>query len=594
MRKIRYKILLAFLISSLLLTGLFGGYNVVVLERNHHRELASYRDELYEQYDKLIKSEVDSAYSLIASYQKQEKEKGLTEKEAKQAAVDAIKSLRYGEAGYFWIDQSDGVLVAHPMNPQDEGKNRIAIKDSEGTELIKNLIEAAKANEKGGYTNYLWDKPGDDGGTQVQPKRAYSRYFAPYDWVVSTGNYVDDIEALITAKNHQLENEFQKSLIVTVSFIGAVLLVIAIVGLWLSARISRPLLEIVQSIHQDDQGRFDIQPIAVKTRDEIGMVARALNQMTEQIRQFVQEARTSTEQLADNARQVNDIAEHVQTSTRDTNDKTAQLAEVMDDIAGSTEQIAATLEQVDEAVSSIAVRTEASAAKSNETSERARVLQETSLQAITRTREVYEEAKEKMRLAIADVGKAEEITLLSEAVSQISNQINLLSLNAAIESARAGEAGKGFAVVAAEIRKLSDSSNSTAQSIQQLTQEALQAVESLVHSSQGIMGFIEEDILTGYEKLVEYCQQYRLDAESIHHVIMELSATSEEISAAANEVAARTDDVAKKIVTSASSIEEISGQTGEMLEQVNRLQVNADSNRESTERLKGYVDTFKV
>lgn len=593
MRRIRYKILLAFLISSLALTGLFGWYNITTLEKNHRQELERYHANLYGDYDKLIKSEVDSAYSLVAYYQQQEKE-GLKAEDAQKAALNAVKSLRYGSIGYFWIDRTDGVLIAHPINPQDEGKNRMEVKDSAGTKLIQNLLKTAQGNEQGGYTDFLWDKPGDDGTAKAQPKRAYSRYFAPYNWVISTGNYVDDIEGLIAAKNALMQEEFRQSQIATFTFIGGIFVVMALVGYWISFRISRPLLDIVRSIDQDDEGRYEIRPIPVKTRDEIGKVAQTLNQLTGQVRSFVQEARAGTEQLAENAVQVYGIAEHVQASTRDANDKTTQIARIMDFVAETSEEIAATLEQVEEAVNSIAVRTEEGAIRSNEVSERAKELQEDSLRSISRTRDIYEETRGKMKQAIEDVAKVEEINQLSGAVSQIARQINLLSLNAAIESARAGEAGKGFAVVATEIRMLSDSSGTTVHSIQELTGQVLLAVESLVQASRGIMEFIEEDILAGYDRLVNQCLQYREDAEGFHHVIMELSATSEEISAAANEVAVRTDDVTKKIVASATAIDEISGQTDDILRNVTLLQKNADSNRNYTEKLKGFVDTFKL
>ncbi|MDF2925695.1 MAG: mcp43 [Paenibacillaceae bacterium] len=594
MRRIRFKILLSFLISSLALTGLFGMYNISMLEKSKDRELERYEADLFTQYDQMIKNEIDTAYYLLEFYYTQAKYNQITVAEAQATARKAAKNLRYGESGYFWIDQTDGMLVAHPILPDQEGTSRIDMKDPDGTELIKGLIEAATTGKDDGYSNYMWEKPEDAGTGKLTLKRVYSRYFEPYQWVISTGNYVDEIQAMVSTKETQLEKDLRNSIVATLIFIAGICAVLTAVGLWLSSRISRPLLEIVRAFQKDEHNRYSVQTIQVHSRDEIGQVAGALNDMTGQVRSFVQEAQSSTDRLANHVQELNVIADEVKNSTRDTNDKTLQMTGMMEFVAQSTEQIAATMEQVEQAVSSIALRTEEGAVLSNDVSERARVLQENSAASITRTRKLYQGTKDSMEVSIAEVGKVREIGKLSQEISDISSQINLLALNAAIESARAGEAGRGFAVVASEVRKLSEHTADTVHRIQALAESVMSSVEQLVGSSQDAIRFIEQEVLTDYETLVANFELYGRDAQHISDVITELSATSEEISASTNEVTLRTTDVAQQIIGGARTIEEISAQTGAILSHVDRMQANSEANLENTQRLKSFVDTFKV
>lgn len=594
MRKIRFKILLSFLVSSLLMVGLFGAYNVSMLEKSTDRELSRYKEDLFAQYDNMIKNEVDTAFYLLEMYYTQTKNNLMTTNDAQAAARKAVKTLRYGDAGYFWIDQTDGVLVAHPISPDQEGTNRIELADPNGTKLVQGLIAAATTGKDEGYSNFMWQRPEDAETDKLTQKRAYSRYFEPYKWVISTGNYVNDIEDQVAAKETQLQKDLNKSIAAMVVFAFVIAGVLALVGIFISARLTKPLLAILRAFQQDEQGRYSIQTVSVSSRDEIGQVAGALNEMTGQVRSFVEEARSSTDDLTVHGQELSVIADEVRSATQDTNGKTVQMTSLMEFVAQASEQIAATMEQIEQAVSSIAVRTEDGAVLSNEVSERARVLQENSSGSIARTRQLYQETKASMEVTIAEVEKVREIGVLSEEVSQISNQINLLALNAAIESARAGEAGRGFAVVAAEVRKLSEHTAVTVQNIQKLTTSVISSVGLLANSSRDVIRFIEQEVLADYEKLVDNCELYRRDAQHISDVITELSATSEEISASTNEVTQRTGGVAERIMDGARTIEEISTQTSAILAHVEEMKANSEANLTSTKRLKAFVDTFKV
>ena len=134
--------------------------------------------------DILIKSEVETAVSMLQAiftkYQKGE----MNLVQAKKLGADLLRELKYGTEGYFWADTIEGVLVAHHFRRDAEGKNRLEAKDTQGTFYIKELLAKGKAG--GGYVEYWFPKKGE---TIAQPKRSYVLLFKPFRWVVGSGYY---------------------------------------------------------------------------------------------------------------------------------------------------------------------------------------------------------------------------------------------------------------------------------------------------------------------------------------------------------------------------------------------------------------------
>ena len=170
--------------------------------RGRHMQ-EQFRTMLYTDYDNMIgvatelaRSEVQSAYDMY-------RDGRLTEDEAKAEAIARVKKLRYGAdgSGYFWIDDTDCRLIAHPFLENKEGTDRRDDRDPDGNYVIRNLIAAA--NDGSGYSNFMWEKPEDVGTGKLSPKRAYSLKFAPWNWVISTGNYVDNIDAYLAARSDE-------------------------------------------------------------------------------------------------------------------------------------------------------------------------------------------------------------------------------------------------------------------------------------------------------------------------------------------------------------------------------------------------------
>lgn len=164
---------------------------------------------LHENYDAVIKGQVENALSLIEYHYNAYLNGDVDEEQAMENAKMAVKAVRYGESGYFWIDGVDYSLIAHPIVPQKEGSNRKEAKDPNGVLIIQEIV---KVSENGGYVDFMWEKPQNAGSGLLSPKRSYSRLFKPWNWVVSTGNYIDDIEDAYVDHRITSENRFQSDI----------------------------------------------------------------------------------------------------------------------------------------------------------------------------------------------------------------------------------------------------------------------------------------------------------------------------------------------------------------------------------------------
>jgi methyl-accepting chemotaxis protein len=134
--------------------------------------------------DMLIKSEVETAVSMLNAVYAKHQQGEMTLADAKKLGADLLRKLRYGTDGYFWADTTEGINVVLYGRKDVEGHNRIEDKDRNGTYYIKEFLAKAKAG--GGYVEYWFPK---EGQTRAQPKRSYVLQFEPFQWVVGTGYY---------------------------------------------------------------------------------------------------------------------------------------------------------------------------------------------------------------------------------------------------------------------------------------------------------------------------------------------------------------------------------------------------------------------
>ena len=548
MRKIRYKILSTFMITASLIIMLTGGYNIINLVNFNKNEVLNFKKVLFDDYDKMIKSEVESAISVANTYYNFYKEGKMSEKEAQEAAKNMIKNLRYANEGYFWIDDTKGTLVAHPMLPEQEGTNRISTKDPNGVELIKEIINRTEGNKNSGYTDFMWAKPQDVSTNKLSPKRVYSQLFKPWNWIISTGNYVDNIDEIINSKNIEFNNNLKTNIKTTIVFMFIALAVVFWISLILSKKISSPIVKLVEAFKKDENGQIRIQEVKVNSKDEIELLANTLNEMSLQVKDFINDVILESKNVHDSTKIVNENVAYLNLQIEEIYLIIEELSAGMEETASSTEEINAISEEIEISVEAAASKAEEGAISADEISKKALVLKDSSIKLQDEANEIRFRIKNEMDIALEKIKDVEKIKTLSDAILQISSQTNLLALNAAIEAARAGESGRGFCVVAEQIKKLAEESKQTVNEMQNTVSAIFEAVNNLTGTSSQTLDYIETKVVDSYKESVTVGENYDKDAAYIKKLVTDLSTTSKELF--------------KSIKTVSESISEISKANG--------------------------------
>jgi methyl-accepting chemotaxis protein len=468
-----------------------GALGIHYLRQSMKNDIQTYEEARYTGYEIEIKSEIQAAMAIVQNYYDRSQDGTLSEAEAKELAKEEIRIMRYRDdgSGYMWIDDTDYNLVMHPILTEQEGNNRYDLTDQNGVKIIQNIM--ATANAGGGYNEFYFTKAD---GVTVAPKIAYSEKFEPWGWVITTGNYIDDMDAEISAEENTITTEFHGMLgayAVAIVIILAVALIIAIVfGKWLAGGIKR-VEENLRKIADGDLS-FEIDSRLTGRRDEIGKIARSLETVKESLAGMIGEVSDASAQLKISSTDFGDKFDSITESIANTN-----LA--VDEMARGTSSLSSETETVSEKVQQLGGVIDIEKDETDKLGSSVDAMMKYSSGAFESIQKLYEitEVTNGAVQVVAEQSKqtyesAAHINQMVEIIKSMASQTNLLSLNASIESARAGEAGKGFAVVAEEIRKLAEESAGSAAEIEAVVNELLANFEISSNRMNEVTGNVHE------------------------------------------------------------------------------------------------------
>jgi methyl-accepting chemotaxis protein len=354
------------------------------------------------------------------------------------------------------------------------------------------------------------------------------------------------------------------------------ILLVVVVGVLIIASIVKPINILKNEMETLASKGGDLtQEIKISSKDELGVLATAINKFLANLRTIMIEVNENTASTVQTVDMISKNMSSLNIQIEDVFATTEELAAGMEETAASTEEISATVNEVNLVVDSLANKASDGQVSSKEINDRAVNLKNSALKSQQDANKTYFDAKTKLEKAIEESKVVEQINVLSNTILQISSQTNLLALNAAIEAARAGEAGKGFSVVADEIRKLAEQSNNTVVEIQKVTKTVTAAVSNLSTGSIEVLEFIDTKVVKDYEALVETGDKYSKDANFVNILVGEFSSNTSELSdsievivktmdgitAAATEGAQGTINITEKLTDVAQKSSEVINET---------------------------------
>lgn len=169
---------------------------------------------------------VETAWGVLDYYAKLARTGAMLPDEAKRRSLELVKTLRYEGTEYFWINDMDRRMVMHPLKPELNGKDLSDFKDPNGKKIFRAFTEKV-SREGAGFVDYYWPKPGH---TAPVAKISYVKGLLEWGWVIGSGIYIDDVE-----------KELSQLLSWVLYFIWGLVIIIAVVGLFLSYRLSRSI-----------------------------------------------------------------------------------------------------------------------------------------------------------------------------------------------------------------------------------------------------------------------------------------------------------------------------------------------------------------
>lgn len=516
----------------------------------------------YESYDNDVKTAVESLVSVLEVNYERFTNGEISEQEARKNAENIVRDTRYNNGdGYFWADTSTGLCAVH-MNPEYEGKERYNEQDLNGNYYVQSFIKNG-SNPEGGFTDFYFTKPGQEG---VFPKRAYTLKFEPYDWYISTGNYIDDIDTMVAGSQRQKV----QSLLMMLG-ISAILCTAGILGLGvLVGRITVTLNPIAGRLKLLADGDVHTPPVPVnRTNDEMEVLSQATDELINQMREVVSGITRHLENMAKGDLtlpveaeykgdfapihtslrliygQLNKTLQAIRRSAEQVNAGASQVADAAQALASGTAEQAETIEGLSSFVTEVSVQIEQNSAHIDEATGHME-------QAVGRV----EESNDKMQQMLTAMDEIKmtsgEISRITQDIEGIASQTSLLALNAAVEAARAGEAGKGFAIVADEVRGLAAKAAEAAKRTALLVGNSSRAVEEGLNIAQENAAILVD--VTNQAKHVQELMENVEDASrkqaaaigqatygitQISAVVQSNAATAEESSASSQELSAQ-------------------------------------------------------
>ncbi|MFT3656071.1 Methyl-accepting chemotaxis protein McpA [Bacillus sp. B01(2024)] len=472
--------------------------------------------------------------------------------------ITMTKEVNIGKEGYAFILSKNKKAVAYSN-------------EKSGAAVSGKWVDTLYSGEKGDFEYTMSGKA---------KKMAYVTNEAT-GWKISGTMSVDEIK------------DAARPVLITAIIILAIAVAAGMVFIYFVIRsITKPLKRLAASAEKIRSGDLT-ETIQVSSQDELGVLSKSFNHMTDSLRTLIQGIQDSVEHVASSSEELTASAEQTSKATEHITLAIEQFSNGTEDQSESIEKATAQVNEMKDGLSDLAeaaaVVTETSIESAEISGAGERLVKKTAGQMDT-----IDQSVSKAEQVVKGLEhKSQDITSILRVINGIADQTNLLALNAAIEAARAGEYGRGFSVVAEEVRKLAVQSADSAKEIETLIHEIVKEI----HTSLGMLESVNHEVKSGLQLTDETEKSFRdisVKTNQIAGELQNMNATVEQLSAGSQEVSNASEDIAAVSRQSAAGIQDIAASAEEQLASMEEISSSAVTLEKMAEELRKLTKRFKI